>query len=78
MVIVGNLISQSYMDEVLGILPCVSCARTSANPRPRMTTPEHISPESAIFFHQNNAVRIDWPVRSSAMSTIEHVKNIFG
>ena len=40
--------------------------------------PEHISPESAIFFHQNNVVRIDWPVRSSAMSTIEHVKNIFG
>ena len=30
------------------------------------------------FFHQNNAVRIDWPVPSSDISTIEHVKECFG
>ena len=30
------------------------------------------------FFHQNKVVRIDWPVRSSDMSTIENVKDIFG
>ena len=29
-----------------------------------------------IFFH--NVVRIDWPVPSSDMSTIEHVKDFFG
>ena len=43
----------------------------------RMTTPEHTSPESAKF-HQSYVVRIDWPVGSSDMSTIEHVKDIFG
>ena len=30
-----------------------------------------------IFFHQNNVVRINWPVPSSDMSTIEHVKDFF-
>ena len=61
------------------MLSCISWARTSVSTRSRMTTPELISPESAIFFfHQNNAVRIDWPVGSSDMSTIEHVKDIFG
>ena len=32
-----------------GLLACVSCARTSASIRPRMTMPEHISPESSKF-----------------------------
>ena len=35
--------------------------------------PEYISPESAQFFHQNNSVHIDQPVRSSDMTTIEHM-----
>ena len=30
------------------------------------------------FFHQNKAVRIDWPVDSSDMPTIDHAKDIFG
>ena len=41
-----------------------------------MTTPEHTLPESANMYF--NDVRIEWPVRSSDMSTIEHVKDIFG
>ena len=32
-----------------GPLSCTSWVRTSASTRPRMTTPEHISPESAKF-----------------------------
>ena len=48
-VIVGNLMSQLYMDEVLRPVVCIYCARTSASTKPGMTTPEHISPESAKF-----------------------------
>ena len=36
-------------------MSCVSCARTSSSSRPRVTTPEHISPESAnISLTQNH------------------------
>ena len=36
-------------------MSCVSCARTSSSTRPRVTTPEHISPESAnISLTQNH------------------------
>ena len=43
-----------------------------------MATSEHISPESENVFHQNNAVRTDWPVGTLDRSKIEHVKDIFG
>ena len=36
------------------------------------------SPESAKCFHPSNVVRIDWPVRSLDLSTIEYAKDIFG
>ena len=36
-------------------MSCVSCARTSSSTRPRVTTPEHISPELAnISLTQNH------------------------
>ena len=41
-----------------------------------MTMPEQILPESANLSF--NVVRIDWPVRASDISTIEHVKDSFG
>ena len=62
----GKLISQSNMDEVRSYLSCAvpglgwQCQKTSGKKQQNV-------------FCQNNGVRIDWPVRSSDMSTIEHV-----
>ena len=58
------------MDEVLR--PVVLHFLCQNNAR---THPARISKNS---FHQNNVVRNDWPVPSSDMSTIEHVKESFG
>ena len=43
----GHLISQVYMDEVLRSVVLPFCAKTSDSTRPRITTPEHTSLESA-------------------------------
>ena len=65
-VIEGYLISQVYMDEMLRPVVLPFCAITSDSTRPRKTMPELTSLELAY----NNAVRIEWSVRSSDMSTI--------
>ena len=43
----GHLISQLYMDEMLGSVALPFCVKTSDSTRPRITMPEHISLESA-------------------------------
>ena len=60
-------------------MSCISSARTSASPctKPRMQSQNTPCQNQQNFFHHNNAVRIDWPVPSSDMSTIEHVKEFF-
>ena len=67
----GNSVSHFYMDDVSRpfVLSFLCQNRWKYN-APRMTMPEHISPN---FFRQNNVVHIVWLVRSSDMSTIELV-----
>ena len=62
--------NRTWMDRCWGLLSCLSCARTSTSNIPRMTTPEHISPESANFLSSEQyVVSIDWP------ALIRHVYN---
>ena len=64
-VIEGYLISQVYMNSVLGHFVLPFCAKTSGGARPRKTMPRtHLTRIS-----KNKVVRIDWLVRSSDIST---------
>ena len=57
------------------MLSFISSARTCT--KPRMQSQNTPRKNQQHFFHQNNTVHADWPVHSSDMSTIEHVKEFF-
>ena len=64
------MISQSYMDEVVLPFLCKNKCKHQAQSTSRQNQQK--------IFQPNNVVRIDWPVLSSDMFTIEQVKDIFG
>ena len=69
MVIEGILISQSYMDELL-----MSVVLPFAVPEPVVKDDNakiHLARICKLY--QNKDVCIDWPLRASDMSTVEHV-----
>ena len=65
----GNLDQSIVHGRVVdACCPAIFCARTSASTGQVKDTSSRISK-----LYQNNDVCIDWPLRSSDMSTVEHV-----
>ena len=76
-IIMGNLMSQLYMDDVLRtVVLHFLCFEPVQVPSLGCKTRTRLA-RISIFFHQNNDMRMEWPVPSSDVSTIENVKDIF-